>query len=209
MMGSEFNQDPECLWATYAREPEAVTRRVVTVMRELRPQVVITFNKYGGYGHPDHIAIQQATTEAFEVVNDPDYVTDGLPAYQPQKLYYSSIPAWIIRIGILVTRLRRQNPRALGRNKDIDIVKILDNVEPEHVKVNVTDYMDDWAEASACHKSQGGGGRSSIFPMWLRRLLGVKQGFSRVYPAPVVDKIDEDDLFDNVTLDEAVLEPTL
>ena len=209
MMGSEFNQDPDCLWATYAREPETVTRRVVEVLRELRPQVVITFNKYGGYGHPDHIAIQQATVEAFKLVNDPDYVTDGLPAYQPQKLYYSSIPAWAIRLGIFMSRLRGQNPRALGRNKDIDIVKILDNVEPVHVKVNVTDYMDDWAEASACHKSQGGGGRSSIFPMWLRRLLGVKQGFTRVYPAPVVDKIDEDDLFDNVTVDEAVLEPML
>ena len=209
MMGSDYNADPDCLWATYAREPETVIRRVVEVMRELRPQVVITFNKYGGYGHPDHIAIQQATTEAFKLVNDPDYVTDGLPAYQPQKLYYSSIPAWVIRLGIWRARFRRENPRALGRNKDIDIVKILEHVEPAHAKVDVTDYMDDWAAASACHKSQGGGGRSSIFPMWLRRRLGIKQGFTRIYPAPAVDRVDEQDLFQNVTVDEPILEPTI
>ena len=33
--------------------------------RDIQPQVVITFNLYGGYGHPDHIAIQRATTQAF------------------------------------------------------------------------------------------------------------------------------------------------
>lgn len=207
MMGSEYNDDPECLWHNYEHEPEAVTRRVVETLRELKPQVVITFNKYGGYGHPDHIAIQRATTEAFKLAGDPTYITNGLAPYQPQKLYYSSIPAWIIRIGVWRARLRFKNPRALGRNNDIDIVKILDNVEPQHAQINITDYMDDWAAASACHQSQGGGRTSSIFPMWLRRIVGVKQGFTRIHPAPTHNRIDETDLFANVTLDEPIFEP--
>lgn len=209
MMGSVYNDDPDCLWYTYEHQPEAVTRRVVETLRRLKPQVVITFNKYGGYGHPDHIAIQRATTDAFKLAGDPNYITEGLAPYQPQKLYYSSIPAWMIRIGIWRARLKRQNPRALGRNNDIDIVKILEHVEPAHAKIDITDYMDDWAAASACHKSQGGGGRSNIFPVWLRRRLGIKQGFTRVHPAPMHNRIDENDLFANVDIDEPILEPVL
>ncbi|MEO1289274.1 MAG: PIG-L family deacetylase, partial [Chloroflexota bacterium] len=86
MMGSETSQDERSLWATWNREPESVTRRVVEVIREVKPQVIITFNKYGGYGHPDHIAIQRATTEAFKLAGASSYITDGLQPYQPQKL---------------------------------------------------------------------------------------------------------------------------
>ena len=67
MMGSETSNDADCLWQ--AQEDE-VTRRVVEVIRDLKPQVVITFNRYGGYGHPDHIAIQRATTNAFPLASD-------------------------------------------------------------------------------------------------------------------------------------------
>ncbi|MEM6284961.1 MAG: PIG-L family deacetylase, partial [Chloroflexota bacterium] len=78
MMGSPENDIPESLWATWHREPETVTRQVVEVMRKVRPHVVITFNEYGGYGHPDHIAIQQATVKAMDVVNDAGYITGEL-----------------------------------------------------------------------------------------------------------------------------------
>src|SRR5436309_1317223 len=66
MMGSETSNDADCLWQ--ATEDD-VTRRVVEVIRDLKPQVVVTFNKYGGYGHPDHIAIQRATTKAFPLAS--------------------------------------------------------------------------------------------------------------------------------------------
>ncbi|MCA9907518.1 MAG: PIG-L family deacetylase, partial [Anaerolineae bacterium] len=59
MMGSSANQDPACLWQA---PQDQITRQVVETIRQVKPQVVVTFNKYGGYGHPDHIAIQRATT---------------------------------------------------------------------------------------------------------------------------------------------------
>lgn len=204
MMGSDENNDPDCLWYNWQNSPSGVTRRVVEVIRQLKPQVVITFNKYGGYGHPDHIAIQQATTQAFSLAGDADYVTDGLAPYQPQKLYYNNIPTLMLRIGIWMMRLRGKNPRAIGRNNDIDLVKILDYVEPTHTKIDISDYLEDWAQASACHKSQGGG-RSGWLPTWVRRVMGVKQGFTRIHPAPAVDCVDETDLFDGVTLDDPVV----
>ncbi len=208
MMGSETSEDPDCLWATWNREPEAVTKRVVEVIREIKPQVVITFNKYGGYGHPDHIAIQQATTNAFDLAGDPNYLTDGLQAYQPQKLYYSSIPSALLKFALFTMRLRRMDTKRMGTNKDIDFDAIIDHIEPTHAKVYIAEYLDKWDEASACHKSQGGGGGGFFgrFPKWLQKILRGKQGFTRVYPKPVSDRVDETDLFDNVTLHDAIPE---
>lgn len=198
MMHSETSRDPQSLWAIWNSDPAEVTRRVVEVLREVRPQVVITFNKYGGYGHPDHIAIQRATTEAFQRAGDANYNTGQLP-YQPQKLYYSSIPAAMIRIGIWRMRLKGQNPRQLGRNKDIDMVAILEHVEPIHTKVNIAGYYDIWEAASAAHASQGGG-RGGMVPRWVRKLFGSTQGFTRIYPA-AASSTKEHDLFEDVRLE--------
>jgi LmbE family N-acetylglucosaminyl deacetylase len=197
-MNSETSGDPQSLWAIWNSEPAQVTRRVVEVLREVRPHVVITFNKYGGYGHPDHIAIQRATTEAFHLAGDAHYST-GQPPHQPQKLYYSSIPAAMIRIGIWRMRLKGQNPRQLGRNKDIDMVAILDHVEPIHAKVNIAGYYEIWEAASAAHASQGGG-RGGMLPRWVRKLLGSTQGFTRIYPS-ANGSTNEHDLFEGVRLE--------
>lgn len=200
MMGSETSKDPASLWATSQQDLPQVTRRVVEVIRQVRPQVVVTFNKYGGYGHPDHIAIQRATTEAFHRAGDPTYLTDQ-PAYQPQKLYYTQIPAIMIRIGVAVMRLRGQNPRQMGRNKDIDVLAILENLEPTHTRVRIAEFYETWIKASEAHGSQYGGGGLLRLPQWVRRTLAPNQGFTRVIPAPAYNRIDEDDLFAGVRLD--------
>lgn len=200
MMGSETSKHPDSLWHQSETNPERVTRDVIKVMREIRPHVVVTFNKYGGYGHPDHIAIQRATVKAFDCVNDPNYDADGLAPYLPQKLYYSAFPKITLQMRILNTYLKGQNPRQMGVNKDIDIVKILDHIEPIHARIPIADYFDIWEQASQCHASQGGG-RISGTSKWWRQIVYSKQGFTRVYPAPTRDIVDEDTLFANVTLD--------
>src|SRR3954470_7123426 len=52
MIGTPANDRPDCFWR--ADLDEAVGA-LVAVMREVRPQVVVTYNENGGYGHPDHI----------------------------------------------------------------------------------------------------------------------------------------------------------
>ncbi len=197
MMGSETSNNAACLWQADQVE---VTRRVVEVIREVQPQVVVTFNRYGGYGHPDHIAIQRATTLAFSAAGEASYET-GQPPYKPKKLYFSGINTAQLRFGITLVRLRRQDPRRLGKNKDIDLVKILDNIEPTHALVDVSSYFEDWDRANACHKSQLGGG-GPRFPLFLRKVFTPSQGFTRIFPAPTANRIDEHDLFDGVTADE-------
>ncbi|MCB9453175.1 MAG: PIG-L family deacetylase [Anaerolineaceae bacterium] len=197
MMGSETSRHPDCLW----QAPQAaVTRRVVEVIRDIKPQIVLTFNRYGGYGHPDHIAIQRATVDAFKLAGDLTYETAGQQPYQPQKLYYTRIPTLMMRLGLWLLRLRGEDPRQLGKNKDIDLIEILDHIEPAHTRVNIRDYYDAWQEANACHASQLGGGTNQM-PLWIRRRLSGAQSFTRVYPEPRYNKIDEDDLFQNVQVD--------
>ncbi len=197
MMHSETSQDPACLW----QQPRAaVARRVVEVIRQVRPQVVVTFNRYGGYGHPDHIAIQRATVDAFHQAGDPNVVTDGLPPYRPQKLYYTSFPTLILRLLLPIVRLRGDDPRRLGKNKDIDAVAILENVEPAHAQVDVSAYLELADRASACHASQLGGGLPRL-PLPIRKRIAGHQRFTRVYPAPAYNKVDERDLFAGVDLD--------
>lgn len=196
MMGSDFNQDPASLWYAGQHKPAEVVRHVVEAIRECRPHVVLTFNKYGGYGHPDHIAIQRATTEAFDKAADPAYVTGHEP-WRAQRLYYSSIAKWAVQIGVWRARLMGKDPRKMGRNADIDIQAILDHVEPVHARVDIRDWFEAWDKASACHVSQLSGG-FRIVPKWARPVLTPYQFFTRVYPAPARHRIEENDLFENV-----------
>ncbi len=66
--------------------------RLVDLLREVRPQVVITFGPDGISGHPDHIAIGEATTEAFTLSGHPGYTagpTSGvLPPHHPLRLFH-------------------------------------------------------------------------------------------------------------------------
>lgn len=198
MMGSPTCFDTECLWQA---DVDEVTRRCVEIYREVQPHVVVTFNKYGGYGHPDHIAIQRAATKAFHLAGDASYVT-GQPTYQPQKLYYSSIPKRQLQLGIALLRLRGIDPRKLGRNKDLDLVQILENVEPTHTNLDISRYFEAWDAANQCHQSQLGGGPTWRMPLSLRRWFAPHQGFTRVVPAPARNRVDETDLFAGVQVDE-------
>lgn len=197
MRGDPGNEDPQSLWYAWEHHPDQVTRRVVEVMRRVRPQVVLTFNRYGGYGHPDHIAIQRATCEAFRLAGDAAYVTDGLEPYQPQKLYFGGLPGGLLRVALWMLRLRGRDPRRMGVNQDIDFQAVVDNLEPTHAVVDVGEYTEQWSRASACHASQGGGGMSSRFG-WLSAFFMRRQGFTRVEPSPNGLRRKERDLFEGV-----------
>jgi len=78
-----------------ANRAEAVGR-LVSQIRRIRPQVLVTFDANGGYGHLDHIAIHEITGKAFAAAGDsaayPEQIAEGLEAYAPRKLYYVAAP---------------------------------------------------------------------------------------------------------------------
>ena len=96
MMGLPTNDNPACFWQ--ADLDEAVGE-LVRVMREVRPQVVITYNENGGYGHPDHIQAHRVAVAAFDASGDPGRYPDAGEPWQPSKLYFTAFPTSFLRMG--------------------------------------------------------------------------------------------------------------
>lgn len=67
---------------------EEAARRVAELIRDVKPQVVCTFDPTGGYGHPDHIMVNAVTRAAFERAGDAQWYPDAGEPWQPSKLYY-------------------------------------------------------------------------------------------------------------------------
>ncbi|TMB85325.1 MAG: hypothetical protein E6J48_00615 [Chloroflexi bacterium] len=94
MAGTPENADPRAFAQASAAE---VVGKLVKIIREFRPQVIVTFDESGAYGHPDHIAIYRYTTSAFHAAADAVQYPDLGPAHSVSKLYYSSFPRSALR----------------------------------------------------------------------------------------------------------------
>lgn len=94
MAGSPDNDHPNA----YIKVPmDEVVAKVVDTIRELKPQVVFTFDEGGGYGHPDHIHASEATKLAYFAAGDPSYEGSTLEPWKPSKLYYHGFPRSMMR----------------------------------------------------------------------------------------------------------------
>lgn len=87
MAGDVGNEDPA---AFHQAEIDECAHRLVKIIRELRPHVVITYgDNQQGYPHPDHLKVHAVSGPAFDRAGDRDWYHDAGPVWQPQKLYYS------------------------------------------------------------------------------------------------------------------------
>jgi N-acetyl-1-D-myo-inositol-2-amino-2-deoxy-alpha-D-glucopyranoside deacetylase len=196
MPGAADNHHPQALAAAPL---EDVAGKVVGYIRQLRPQIVLTFDPIGGYRHPDHIAVHDATVRAFALTGRPDYRTDGLPPYQPQKLYFYTIPRRYLRWAVRLLPLFGKDPHHWGRNGDVDLASLAVEDFPVHATVDISTVQELKTEASLCHESQGGSGMVRGLMGWLGRIGGSREAFMRAYPEPD-GKVREKDLLSGVEL---------
>ncbi len=63
MMGTAGNEDPRCFWQA---DLDEAADALLEVIREVRPQVLVTYDANGFYGHPDHIQAHRVAWRAFE-----------------------------------------------------------------------------------------------------------------------------------------------
>jgi LmbE family N-acetylglucosaminyl deacetylase len=199
MSGTPDNNHPDSL---YAAELIGVVRRITRVIRAARPQVVVTFDPYGGYGHPDHVKMHRATTKAFHAAGDPakfpQHFNEGLEPYQPQKLYYMTFDRRFMQLIVWLMPLVGQDPSAMGRNKDIDFREIAEHSYPIHARISTRRVAAQAERARACHESQLGGFGTGII-QHLRELLTGRftDTFMRAYPV-ANGRGAERDLFEGV-----------
>jgi N-acetyl-1-D-myo-inositol-2-amino-2-deoxy-alpha-D-glucopyranoside deacetylase len=97
MMGTPANEHPRAFWN--ADLDEAVAH-AVAVVREVRPQVVVTYDENGGYGHPDHIQAHRVAMGAVAAAADPAYRPDLGEAWSVSKVYWCCVPRSVLQQGI-------------------------------------------------------------------------------------------------------------
>jgi LmbE family N-acetylglucosaminyl deacetylase len=95
MMGTDGNRDPRSYWQA---DLDEAARRLTWLVRRYQPDVMTTYNEFGGYGHPDHIRTHDVGVRAFERAGDPAWYPEqfeepGVAPWAPSKLYEQALPA--------------------------------------------------------------------------------------------------------------------
>jgi LmbE family N-acetylglucosaminyl deacetylase len=179
MPGSPDNQHPD---AQVAHPLDEVAGKVVKYIRELKPDIVLTFDPIGGYRHPDHIQIHNATVLAFEKAADPSFHPETGAPFQPGKLYFHTFPRGFLKLLVKLMPLFGQDPRRFGHNHDIDMKSIAEVNFPTHARIDIGAVQQIKAAASACHASQGGSGmRRGVMGLFIK-IFGESEEYMQAYP---------------------------
>jgi len=86
MMGTAPNENPNCFWNA---DIDQAALKLATIIDEIRPQILITYDENGGYGHPDHIQANRVAMRAAE-----------LSKWKIQKIYWNIMPKSVVAEGM-------------------------------------------------------------------------------------------------------------
>lgn len=148
MAGTDANDDPRAFMRASRDE---VVATLVRMFRELAPAIVVTFDESGGYGHPDHIAIHHAATEAFDAASDPAAFPEAGPAVELGRLCYSGFPRSLFRAMVAGAEAAGIEP---GPLRDIDLDRTGLSDDDIDVAVDVREFFDLKLQAMRAHRTQ-------------------------------------------------------
>jgi N-acetyl-1-D-myo-inositol-2-amino-2-deoxy-alpha-D-glucopyranoside deacetylase len=145
MMGEPTNQAPGCFWQA---DVEEAATELLAVIREVRPQVMISYDDNGFYGHPDHIQAHRVAWRAFELA-------DG----QVSKFYATTVPKSVLAGAIAAMRGAEPDSHPAGGRDftQVDSVEDLPFGVPDEVvttDIDATSYLDAKIEAMRAHVTQ-------------------------------------------------------
>ena len=89
MMGMPQNDRKDVFWQA---DLDEAANELVKIILEIKPQVLITYDEFGGYGHPDHIKAHQVAIRAAEIASQ--------QGWQVSKIYWNTMPRSVIQMGI-------------------------------------------------------------------------------------------------------------
>lgn len=146
MMGTEPNSRPDVFWQANLDEAAG---KLVKIIREVKPQVLITYDEFGGYGHPDHIQAHRVAMRAAELAADNNF-GEG-KAWDISKIYWNTMPRSVIEEGM--KKMKELGSDFFGT----DNVDDLPFVKPDEVVTTVIDgtkFTEKKMAALAAHKTQ-------------------------------------------------------
>ena len=89
MMGTPANDRGDVFWQA---DLDEASNELVKIILEIKPQVLITYDEFGGYGHPDHIKAHRVAMRAAELAAN--------QGWQVNKIYWNTMPRSVIQMGI-------------------------------------------------------------------------------------------------------------
>ena len=149
MMGEPSNDHPRSFWQA---DLDAAASYLVPIIRTNRPQVLLTYNENGGYGHPDHIQAHRVALRGRELAADPDYRPGLGEPWEVAKVYYMAFPRSLIARGIELLR-ERGEPDLFGITDAKDAPFATDD-ELVTTDIDGSAYAEQARRALAAHRTQ-------------------------------------------------------
>jgi len=193
MVGTESNEHPESF---NKADLDEATGQLVQLVRAYRPQVLISYNEHGGYGHPDHIAAHKITVAAFAAAGDGARYPQAGEPWTPSKLYYTNSPrrqlqqAW--------AQMQERGLKTPLDNPDFDISRFTVPDDQITTVIEIGGYLQRKLDALLEHRTQiAVDGIFLSIPEDIRQMVFGKEYFTRVAThVPVQQQGEhEDDLF--------------
>lgn len=148
MIGTPPNERPDCFWRADLRE---ASDHLVAVIRDRRPQVLVTYDEYGNYGHPDHIQAHRVATYAHALAGVVSYKPELGEAWDIPKLYWTATSESVHREGVAALR-------AAGHEVPFDLTEeapeLLTPDEFIAARIQADDYADAKRGAMFAHATQ-------------------------------------------------------
>jgi N-acetyl-1-D-myo-inositol-2-amino-2-deoxy-alpha-D-glucopyranoside deacetylase len=141
MMGLETNKHPRCFWQA---DLDQAAAQLLEIMREVRPQVLITYDENGFYGHPDHIQAHRVAMRAAELAT-----AEG---FGPAKIYWTTVPKSVLEAGIAEFAQSSDNPFA-GIDK-VEDFPFGTSDEEVAARIDATDQHEAKVAAMRAHATQ-------------------------------------------------------
>lgn len=150
MTGASSNNHPQ---AFYRAVFDEAVKKVVIAIRELRPQVIVTYDAFGTYGHPDHIQAHRVTNAAFEAAGEPRCFPElGLEPWQAARLYYIAMRRSFM--AQLMQQSQKSNVDDLRNTPVVNTAIMGLSDELITARIDVRAHLGDKMKAFAAHKTQ-------------------------------------------------------
>ena len=156
--------------------------QLVTIIREVRPQVLVTYDQFGGYGHPDHIQAHRVATYATTLAAVPSYRKDLGEPWEIAKVYWSANSESRMRAGLRRLRESGDTETFGGMDPDGDLGPFVTADELISTRIDGTDFIDQKMAALAAHRSQVStdgpffAGAESGHSLWAEEFFRIAKG---------------------------------
>ncbi len=152
MDGTPENEDPKVF---VNQRIEVAVELIVPILREVRPQVLVTYNEYGFYGHPDHIRAHEAALAAIDAAADVAYGPEFGPPHSVSKVYYTAWPKSLLYTARdMASELGWDNPDDSFTEEEIERIGTDDGLVT--TALDVSEHVERKIEALRAHRTQLG-----------------------------------------------------